>query len=80
MSLDLEKLRSISHLKGGRTMSRTTSGREHPDSGLPYQVTRDELGNDITEHGRAGSGLSERQDVNINAETVHYDLREGPQS
>jgi hypothetical protein len=79
LTFDPEKLRSIGHLKGGRTMSRTASGREHPDSGLPYQVTRDELGNDVTEHGKAGSGLSERQDVNINAETVTADLgmREG---
>lgn len=74
MTFDLEKLRSIGHLKGGRSMSRTTSGRAHPETGLPYQTTTDELGNDVTEHGKAGSGLSERQDVNINAETVHMDL------
>ena len=78
MALDRDKLRSIGHLKGGRTMSRVTSGREHPDSRLPYQTVRDELGNDVTEHGKAGSGTSQRQDVSINAETVHHDLREGP--
>jgi hypothetical protein len=77
MALDLEKLRSIGFLSKGRTMSRTTTGREHPDSGLPYQTTRDELGNDVTEHGRPGSGLSQRQDVRINAETVHHNLGEG---
>jgi hypothetical protein len=71
---DLDKLRSIGHLKGGRTMSRSTSGREHPESGLPYKTTRDELGNDVTEHGKAGSGLSERQDVGINAETVRGEM------
>jgi hypothetical protein len=76
MTLDIEKLRSIGHLKGGRTMSRATSGREHPDSGLPYQVTRDELGNDVTEHGKRGSGTSERQDVEIHAKTVHQGPRE----
>ena len=74
MPLDLEKLRSIGHLKGGRTMSRTTSGREHPDSHLPYKVTRDELGNDVTEHGKAGSGLSQRQDVEISAETIRGEM------
>jgi hypothetical protein len=79
MTFDLEKLRSIGHLKGGRTMSRTTSGRVHPESGLPYQTTRDELGNDVTEHGKQGAGVSERQDVEIHAETVRYDLKEGPQ-
>jgi hypothetical protein len=76
MTLDLEKLRSIGFLSRGRTMSRATSGREHPDSGLPYQTVRDELGNDVTEHGRAGSGLSERQDVEIHADTVHHNLGE----
>lgn len=58
-------------------MSRTTTGREHPDSGLPFQATTDELGNTVTEHGAQGSGLSERQDVSINAETVHMDLGTG---
>ena len=38
-------------------------------------MTRDELGNDITEHGKAGSGLSDRQDVNIHPETVTLNLR-----
>jgi hypothetical protein len=72
---DLDKLRSIGHLSKGRTMSRAKSGRAHPETGLPYQTTRDELGNDVTEHGTAGSGLSERQDVMIRPETVHLDLR-----
>ena len=72
--LDIEKLRSIGHLKGGRTMARTRSGRDHPESHLPYKVTRDELGNDVTEHGARGSGVSDRQDVEIHAETVRADL------
>ncbi len=73
---DLDKLRSIGHVSR-LTGSRSKSGREHPDSGEPFKVTRDELGNDVTEHGKAGSGCSDRQDVNIHAETVHYDLRKG---
>lgn len=77
MPFDIDKLRSIGHLKGGRTMSRAVSGRTHPESGLPYQVTTDELGNQVTEHGAQGTGTSQRQDVNINAETVRYDMREG---
>ena len=52
-------------------------GREHPDSGEPYKVTRDELGNDVTEHGKRGAGVSDRQDVNIHPETVNVDLRQG---
>jgi hypothetical protein len=77
MTLDLGKLRSIGHLKGGRTMSRSTSGREHPDSGLPYQAVTDELGNTVTEHGAAGTGLSQRQDVEIRPAPVTVDLRAG---
>jgi hypothetical protein len=74
MALDMERLRSIGHLKGGRTMARSTSGREHPDSGLPFKVTTDEAGTEVTEHGRAGTGLSERQDVNIHPETYVADV------
>ena len=72
--LDLEKLRSIGHVSR-LTRSRSKSGREHPDSGEPYKVTRDELGHDTTEHGKRGAGVSDRQDVEIHAQTVHADLR-----
>jgi hypothetical protein len=75
MALDLDRLRSIGHLSHGQTGSRTRSGREHPDSGLPYKITRDESGNDVTEHGAAGSGVSQRQDVNLRPDPVAYDLR-----
>lgn len=76
MSLDLEKLRSIGHLSKGRTMSRViSSGREHPESGQPFQTTRDENGNDVTEHGERGSGVSSRQDVEIHAEPVHLEAQ-----
>jgi len=78
MTLDLAKLRSIGYLSKGRTMSRTASGREHPDSGLPYQVTTDELGNDVTVHGKPGSGLDERQDVEIRPAPVAVDLSVKP--
>jgi hypothetical protein len=73
--LDLDRLRSIGHLSHGRTASRSTSGREHPESGLPYKTVTDELGNDVTEHGAAGSGVSQRQDVNLHPGPVRYDLR-----
>jgi hypothetical protein len=75
--VDLEKLRSVGYLSRGRTMSRSRSGREHPDSGEPYKATKDELGNVVTEHGAAGSGLSDRQDVEIRPETVNMELRQG---
>ena len=70
------KLRSIGYLSRGRTMARSRSGRAHPESGEPFKVTRDELGNDVTEHGKRGAGVSDRQDVSIRPETVHYDMRE----
>jgi len=75
MSEWLEKMRSIGYLPRGRTMSRSTSGRAHPQSGEPFKKTTDELGNDITEHGKTGSGVSDRQDVNIHPEPIHLDLR-----
>jgi hypothetical protein len=74
--IDLEKLRSVGYLSRGRTRSRSRSGREHPESGEPFKVTRDELGNDVTEHGARGSGVSDRQDVSIHPEPVHLDLRQ----
>jgi hypothetical protein len=68
-----EKMRSIGHLSGGRTRDKVTEGRAHPDSGKAYKAVTDELGHTVTEHGAAGSGVSDRQDVHINAETVQVD-------
>ena len=70
-----EKMRSIGYLSRGRTRSRVRSGRTHPESGKPYKMTRDELGNDVTEHGTPGTGVSDRQDAHIRAETIELDLR-----
>lgn len=70
---DQEKWRSIGYVSK-RTMSRSRSGRSHPDSGEPYKVTRDELGNDVTEHGKRGAGVSDRQDAHIHAETLDLNL------
>jgi hypothetical protein len=71
---DRDKWRSIGYLSKGRTMSRSRSGREHPESGEPFKTTTDELGNDVTEHGARGAGVSDRQDVEIHAETVNMEL------
>jgi hypothetical protein len=71
-----EKIRSIGYLARGRTRSRVREGRSHPNSGEPFKTTTDELGHDVTEHGKAGSGVSDRQDVHIRAETATLDLRE----
>ncbi|MGO9216561.1 MAG: hypothetical protein ACLP5E_02120 [Streptosporangiaceae bacterium] len=67
---DRDKWLSIGHLRRRDRVSVVESGGAHPESGLPYQVTRDELGNDVTEHGKPGSGVSARQDVLIRAETI----------
>ena len=77
MSEWLEKMRSIGYLSGGQTRSRVTSGREHPDSGKPYQAVTDELGNTITEHSTPGSAVSCRQDVEIRPDAVRVNVRSG---
>ena len=69
---DREKWRSIGYLAKGRTRDRSKSGRAHPESGEPFTVTRDELGNDVTEHGKRGAGVSDRQDVDVHPETVMW--------
>lgn len=65
MSDYTDKLKSVGFLSRGRSGSRAMSGREHPDSHLPFKATTDELGNTVTEHGDPGSGVSVRQDVEI---------------
>ena len=67
----LEKMRSIGSISK-RTHSEIREGRSHPDSGLPWKATKDELGNVVTEHGSAGSGVSQRQDVNLHPETIRW--------
>jgi hypothetical protein len=61
-----DKLLSIGYLGHGRTRTRVVEeGRTHPESGDPFITRRDELGNDVTEHGKRGAGVSDRQDVHI---------------
>jgi hypothetical protein len=70
MPLDLARLRSIGYLSRGRTRARVREGREHPESGKPFRAVTDDLGNTVTEHGPRGSGVSDRQDVLIEAPHV----------
>jgi hypothetical protein len=70
VSADLARLRSIGYLSRGRTRARVQEGREHAETGKPWKATTDEAGNTVTEHGAAGSGVSDRQDVNIMAPHV----------
>ena len=60
-----DKVRSIGYLSRGRTRVHVRDGRAHPDSGKPFKAVKDELGNVVTEHGAAGAGVSDRQDVHI---------------
>lgn len=71
--IDLDKMRSLSYISR-RTRPRIREGREHPDSGKPYKATRDEAGNVVTEHGARGSGVSDRQDVDIHPATVRAEV------
>ena len=68
--IDRDKLATIGVLRGGRTRDRITGGRAHPDSGLPFKSVTDQAGNTVTEHGRPGTGVSARQDVQLCPETV----------
>ncbi len=77
MSEFADKIRTIGYLSGGRTRSRATSGRAHPDSQLPFKATTDELGNIVTEHSEPGSGVSCRQDVEIRPDAVRVNVRPG---
>jgi len=73
-----DKLRSVGYLSRGRSDRRrvTAQGRHHPESGQPFQTVTDECGNDVTEHGRPGTGVSSRQDVLIRPEPVRANLEE----
>ena len=77
MSEYSDKLKSIGFLSHGRTRAREVSGREHPDSRLPFKAVTDELGAVVTEHSDPGSGVSCRQDVEIRPGTVHSEGRSG---
>lgn len=64
-----DKLLSIGVISR-RTRTTVCEGRAHPDSGLPFKASTDDRGNTVTEHGAAGSGVSQRQDVLLRPETV----------
>lgn len=70
----LERMRSIGYLSRGQTRSRERSGREHPDSHLPFKAVRDELGNVVTEHGEPGTAVSSRQDAHVYPDVVRGHL------
>lgn len=70
MSEFSDKVKTVGVLRGGRSRSREVSGREHPDSHLPYKAVTDEAGATVTEHSEPGSGVACRQDVEIRPDPV----------
>lgn len=71
--IDLEKMRSVGVISK-RTKPRVIEGRSHPESGLPFKATTDENNATVTEHGKAGAGVSERQDVHVRPKVVEWKL------
>lgn len=70
----LEKLRSVGVMKGGRTRPRVVEGKDL-ETGERFKATTDELNNTVTERSKlTPSGVSERQDVHLRPETVHYKM------
>lgn len=72
-----DKLLSIGYLSRGQTRDRrlTGEGRAHPESGHPFKTVTDESGTELTEHGRPGSGVSDRQDVHVHlAEPIQAEI------
>jgi hypothetical protein len=61
-----DRLLGVGYLSKGRTQSRVKEGREHPETGVPFKATTDELGNTVTEHAVKG----DRQDVAVRPATV----------
>ena len=61
--VDLDRLRSVGSLSRGRTRDQVTEQRL-PGGGRTKAVT-DELGATVTEHSKAGTGVSHRQDVMV---------------
>jgi hypothetical protein len=67
----IDRAKLLSLVVGSRRhRTRVEEGRSHPETGLPFKATTDELGNTVTEHGRAGSAVSERQDATMRPQTV----------
>lgn len=61
--IDLDKLRSLAYLGGGRTRDKVREGRR--SDGVRVKATTDELGNTVTEHAKG-----DRQDVMIRPATM----------
>ena len=63
MTVDLDRLRSVGSLSHGRTRDQVAEQRL-PDGTRTKAVT-DENNATVTEHSKAGTGVSHRQDVMV---------------
>lgn len=70
MSEFADKVRSVGYLRAGRTRPRVREGRSHPDSGVPFKATTDELGATVTEHNTA----DDRVDVQVQPGALRVSL------
>ncbi len=66
-----DKLLGIGYLSKGRTGNRVREGREHPETGVPWKATTNELGHTVTEHAKG-----DRQDVLIRPQTIRAHIEE----
>lgn len=66
-----DRLLGIGHLRGGRTRPRVREGRSHPETGVPFKATTDELGATTTEHATQ----DDRVDVTVAAPHVRVQTR-----
>ena len=70
--VDLDRLRSVGALSHGRTRDQVVEQRL-PDGTRTKAVT-DQNNATVTEHSKAGTGVSHRQDVMIRPETHRADM------
>lgn len=68
--LDLGKLRTVGHLRGGRSRQQTREWRDEGD-GHRIKAVKDDAGNIVTEHNTK----DDRVDVEIRPEAIKVDLK-----
>jgi hypothetical protein len=68
---DLDRMRSVGHMKGGRTKDKVKEYRR--TDGIRVKETTDELGNTVTQHATK----DDRQDVIVRPKVVDLELKQG---
>lgn len=67
--IDLEKLRSLQVMRGGRPRPKVTEGKIHPETGKAWKRVEDE-GSIVTEHNTK----NDRVDATAKVETIRANL------